>query len=292
MATKLQAPIAIADPLRKEVVEGRFTLDLPRCELRQCGAETPLVLSGAGFVDQTVDGELALRMFVTEKYDVREGMNKLGFGAITSGVIIPVSSYYDINATVQDHGSWRAEHQSVSPSFGVGTAIRVSLSHFEKVDTFPRSAVVATKQWFIPGETELPWHVVTQTERGWHRNRFESGDADFAWAIEKVEDGIDVQFTVKSGQPLEPHAARFMQALEMLVGCPLRPLVTSTVCGNERITRIHRRPIKERSSLTAPVQLGHFEPADAHRFLTCCLHRAEQRPSMNDQILVLHGFWW
>lgn len=292
MAMKLHAPVAIMDPVRKDVVEGKFTLDLPRCELRQCGTETPLVLSGAGFVDQMADGDLALRMFVTEKHDIWEGMNKLGFGTLTSGVIIPASSYYDITGTAQDRASWRAGHQSVSPSFGAGTAIRVSLSYLDKIDTFPSSATVAVKQWFITGEIELPWHEMTQAERGWRRDRFESGDADFAWAIKKADGGMDVQFTAKHGQPLEPYASRFMQALEMLVGRPLRPLVTSTVSGNERITRVHRRPTKERSSLAPPVHLDHFEPADAHRFLTCCLHRAEQPPATNDQLLVLYGFWW
>ena len=292
MATKLHVPVAIMDPVRKAVVEGKFTLDLPRCELRQCGTETPLVLSGAGFVDQMADGDLALRIFVNEKYDVREGMNKLGFGAITSGVIIPASSYYDITGTAQDRASWRAEHQSVSPSFGVGTAIRMSLSYLEKIETFPSSAAVVVKRWFVPGEIELPWHEVTQTGCSWRRDRFESGGADFAWAIEKTDDGIDVQFTAKNGQPLEPHATRFMQALEMLVGRPLRPLVTSTVSGNERITRVHRRPTKERSSLEPPIQLGHFEPGDAHRFLSCCLHPAGLPPGTDDQLLVLYRFWW
>lgn len=292
MARKLQVPVAIADPVRKNVAEGKFSLDLPRCELRQCGTETPFVLSGVAFVDQNADGDLALRMFVTEKYDIREGMNKLGLGALTPGVLIPASSYYDITGIAQDGASWRAERQSVNPSFGAGTAIRVSLSYLERIETFPSSAAIAVKQWFIPGEIELPWHEVTQTEGGWSRDRFASGDADFAWAIKKADSGIDVQFMVKSGRALEPHATRFMQALEMLVGRSLRPLVSSIVSGNERTTRIHRRPARERSSLASPVQLGHFEPADAHRFLTCCLHGAEQPPAMNDQILVLHGFWW
>lgn len=67
MATKLQAPVAITDPVQKEVAEGKFTLSLPRCELRQCGTEAPLVLTGAGFVDQGVDGDITLRMFVTDR---------------------------------------------------------------------------------------------------------------------------------------------------------------------------------------------------------------------------------
>ena len=292
MATKLQTTVPIADPILSEVAVGKFSLSLPRCELRQCGMENPLILSGTGFVDQEADGCLALRMFVTEKYDVREGMNKLGFGTFTSGVIVPENSYYDIRGTAQNNASWRAEAQSVNPSFGVGTEIRVSLSHLEKVETLPKLVELGVKRWFIPGKFKLPWHVVTQTEHSWSRDRFESGDANFAWAIKKADGGIDVQFTVKNGQTLEPHATRFMQAMAMLVGRPLRPLVTSTVSGNECITRVHRRPALERSSLVPPIELGHFEPADAHQFLTCCLRRAEQPPETNDQISVLHGFWW
>ncbi|WIG54572.1 MAG: hypothetical protein OJF61_000358 [Rhodanobacteraceae bacterium] len=292
MATKLQVPDGILDPIRKDVFEGKFTLSLPRCELRQCGTETPLTLSGAGFVDQGADGGLTLRMFVTEKYDVREGMNRLGFGALTSGVLIPTSAYYDISGRAQNFATWRAEHQSVDPSFGVGTEIRVSLSHMDKVDTLSKPAALKVKQWFIPGEFKLPWHVVTRTERSLSRDRFESGDDEFAWVIKKSDGGMDVQFTVKNGQELEPHATRFMQALEMLVGRSLRPLLTSTVSGNERLTRVHRRPMPERSSLVPPVELGHFEPGDAHRFLSCCLHRAERPPTMGDQLLLLYRFWW
>ena len=292
MATKFERAFPVINSLTEDLITGTFQLSLPRCELRQCGTETPLTLSGAAFVDQGADGGLSLRMFVTEKYDVREGMNKLGFGTLTSGVIIPASSYYDISGTAQNFATWRAECQSVSPSFGVGTEIHVSLSHLDKVDTLPRTAMLGVKQWFVPGEFKLPWHVVTRTERSLSRDRFESSDADFAWAIKKTDGGVDVQFTVKNGRALEPHTTRFMQALEMLVGRSLRPLVTSTESGNERITRLHRRPPSERSSLVPPIELGHFEPGDAHRFLSCCLHRAEQPPGMEDQLLVLYRFWW
>jgi hypothetical protein len=230
-------------------------------------------------------------MFVTEKYDVREGMNTLGFGMFTSGLIIPASSYYNITGIAQSGATWRAERQSVNPSFGVRTEVRISLTYLEKVDVLPRSAAVAVKRWFIPGEFELPWHVQSGARRDWSQDRFEFGDDDFAWALQQVEGGVDVMLTVKR-QPLEPHAIRFMQALEMLVGRPARPLVTGTVSGNERITRVHRRPKPDRSNLGAPMELRHVEPNDAHRFLTCCLHRAEQLPAMEDQLLVLYRFWW
>jgi hypothetical protein len=230
-------------------------------------------------------------MFVTEKYDVREGMNRLGLGGITSGVIIPTSSYYDVSGTAQDGTAWRAGRQSVNPSFGVRTEVRVSLTHLDKVDALPRPAGVEINRWFIPGEFELPWHVVTQTERSWRRDRFEFADDDFAWVLQRADGGVHAMLTIKR-QPLEPHATRFMQALEMLVGRSLRPLVTSTVSGKERIIRIHRRPKPERSSLAPPIDLGNFGPANAHEFLACCLHRAEQLPAMEDQLLVLYRFWW
>lgn len=291
MATKLQAPVAITDPVRKDVAEGKFTLSLPRCELRQCGTETPLILSGAGFVDQGADGDFTLRMFVTEKYDVRVGMNTLGFGLFTSGVIIPESSYYDLTATAQSGATWRAERQSVNPSFGVRTELRIPLTYLEKVDQLPRTTAVSVKRWFIPGEFELPWHVQSGARRDWRQDRFEFSDDSFAWALQQAEGGVDAMLTVRS-QPLEPHAMHFMQALEMLLGRSAQPLMTGTVSHNERITRVYRRPKMDRSSLGPPLDLRHAEPGDAHRFLSCCLHQAEPPPTMEDQILVLYRFWW
>lgn len=292
MATKLQAPVAITDPVRKDVAEGKFTLSLPHCELRQCGTDAPLVLTGVGFVDQGPDGDLALRMFVTEKYDVRVGMNTLGLGTFTSsGVIIPTSAYFDVSGTAQNGATWRADRQSVNPSFGARTEVRIPLTYLEKVDVLPRPAAVAVERWFIPSEFELPWHVQSGARRDWTQDLFEFDDDDFAWALQKGDGGVHAQFTAKR-PPLEPHATRFMQALEMLRGRSLRPLVTSTVSGKERIVRIHRRPKPERSSIESPIDLRNFGPADAHRFMACCLHRAEQPPTTGDQLVMLYRFWW
>src|SRR5690348_13927137 len=174
MATKLQAPVAITDPVRKDVADGKFSLSLPHCELRQCGTDTPLVLTGVGFVDQGPDGDLTLRMFVTEKYDVRVGMDTLGLGTFTSsGVIIPTSAYYDVSATAQNGATWRAERQSVNPSFGARTEVRIPLTYLEKVDVLPRPAAVAVERWFISSEFELPWHVQSGARRDWAQDLFE-----------------------------------------------------------------------------------------------------------------------
>lgn len=291
MATRLQAPVAIADPIRKDVAEGKFTLSLPHCELRQCGADTPLVLAGVGFVDQGPDGDLALRMFVTEKHDVRATMKSLGFGTLTSGVIIPTSEYYDVSATAQNGATWRAERQSINPIFGAKTEVRVALTHWEKVDMLPRPAAVAVERWFIQSEFELPWHMQSGDRRDWARDLFAFDDDDFAWALQKEDGGVNAQFTAKR-QPLEPHATRFMRALEMLRGRSLRPLITSTVSGKERTFRIHRRPKPERLSLGPPIDLGRFEPGDAHRFIACCLHLAKEPSNAGDPLLTLYRFWW
>lgn len=291
MATKLPTSVAITDSTLHEVAEGKFSLDLSRCEICQCGVEAPLVLVGAGFVDQGEDGGLTLRMFVTEKYDIREGMRKLGFVSVASGTLIPTSSYYDITATAQDGATWRAEHQSVSSSFGTGTGIRISLTYLERVNALPKRAAFEVKQWFIPFDVDLPWHVVTQSGSSWSRDRFEFADDDFAWSLQKANEGMHAQLIVKR-QPLEPHATRFMQAMEILVGRSLRPLVTSTYSGNERVMRVHPRRKLDRSSLGTPVELGRFEPGDAHRFLSCCLHRAESLPTKDDQLLLMYRFWW
>lgn len=291
MATKLQVPVSITDPVRKDVAEGKFALSLPRCELRQCVADVPLALSGAGFVNQEANGELTLRMFVTEKYDVREGMSKLGMGVSTPGVIIPATSYYDISGTAQNGATWRAEHQSVSSSFGIGTEVHARLTHVDKVEALPKSPSFQTKRWFIPGEFELPWHVHSGARRDWNNDRFEFGDNDFAWALEQADGGVDAMFTAKR-LPLEPHATRFMQALEMLVGRSLRPLVTHAVNSNERMTRVHRRPKWDRSGLGPPIELRHVGPGDSHRFLACCLHRAAQPSAKEEPLLALYRFWY
>lgn len=291
MATKLQAPVSITDPVREDVVEGKFSLSLARCELRQCGADVPLVLSGAGFVNQEANGDLTLRMFVTEKYDVREGMNKLGLGFSTAGVIIPATSYYDITGTAQNGATWRAERQSVNSGFGIGTEVHSRLTHFDKVDALPKSPLFQTRQWYIPGEFDLPWHAQSGARRDWSNDRFEFADDDFAWVLQQADSGVDALFTAKS-QPLEPHATRFMQALEMLVGRSLQPLVTRTVSSSERITRVQRRTKPDTSGLGSPIELRHVEPDDSHRFLACCLHRTVQPLATEEPLLTLYRFWY
>ena len=78
----------------------------------------------------------------------------------------------------------------------------------------------------------------------------------------------------------------------MLVGQILEPLASYRVVDGQLITRIHPPPSKTPTRLAGPMELRLYEQQDAHRFLACCIRRAEQsHPTSINQLLILYRFW-
>lgn len=279
------------DTLKKELIAGKFALSLPRCELRQCSIDAVRVYSGAGFVSQESDGNLVLRMFANEELEERERLRRLFPESLTPGVLVPDTSYYDLEAVDQQGVTWRAKRQSIREKFGLGNEVHVQLRRLEKVEAAGKPGNTRGAGWFIPGEVELPWHVTTESERGWAVDRFEFEDDAFVWKAHKTEGGLEAHLTVKDA-PLEPHATHFLRALGMLVGRAMEPRISYAVGDGELITRIHPSNRAVRSILTGPMPLRLHEQQDAHRFVGCCMHNARpEHPVSKDLLRVLYQFW-
>lgn len=279
------------DDLISQLTTHKFELSLPKCELRQCGTANPRVYTGSGFVRQQADGQLVLRMFAIEDLSERERFARLFPDSFTPGVLIPDTAYYNFTATDQSGHTWRAERQSIEEHFAVGIEIHVQLHRLEKVQEIGEPGPTVSQAWFIPGNFELPWHVQTITEERMSVDRFEFEDEAFAWKVHKVDGGLEVQLTVKN-PPLEPHDRRFLHALGILIGQILEPLSSYRAGDGQRITRIHTPPSKTPARLSSPMELRLYGQHDAHRFLACCMHRAEQtHPTPSDQLLTLYRFW-
>lgn len=280
------------DDLIAQLTARTFDLSLPRCELRQCGVSSPLIYSGAGFVRQESDGRLVLRMFAAKEVDEGARLAHIFSNSFIPGVLIPDTDYYDFTATDQGGHTWRAERQSIEEIFGVGHEIHVQLRWLEKIEDIGKPGDAVGQGWFIPGSFELPWHIQTRTERKMSVDRFEFEDSAFAWKAHKAEAGLNLHLAVKDPS-LELHAKRFLHALGMLLGQILEPLVSYQVGDGRFITRIHPLPSTTPARLTGPMELQLYEHHDAHRFLACCMHRADrQYPVPTDQFLILYRFWY
>lgn len=284
------------EAIEKELIAGRFSRSLPHCEVRQCGAERPWVFTGPAFVDQDADGRLLLRMFATEELSLAERAEHSVGQHLTPGVLMPDDTYYDVEARDQRGTIWRAARQTVEKRFDLGNELRIHLLHFESVQDAGAGGT-AGAAWFIPGKFELPWHESTETERGGFRvDRFGSEVGDLGWTAHKRDDGLEVGLRVK-GPALEPHATRFLQALSMLIGQALTPLVSYTSVDGQYVTRIHApsKPAANvpRAQLVCPLPIRIYEQGDAHTFLSRCLQAAvSYQPEPAETLRILYQFWY
>lgn len=280
------------DSIRRDLVAKRFQLTLAKCELRQCGTDTPIIYAGPGVVSQEADGNLLLRVLHTDEIAEDVKWDRFYRSDLTPGVIVPDTHYYDLEATDNAGNRWVASRQSIDENFGAITEVAVRLRRFERVQTIPNPNAGSSRAWFVPFEVDLPLNGVAKDGQSVRFDRFEYDGQDYFWRIRKGDAGLHIEFRSKRGT-VEPDAKHFLRALAILFGRAIEPTISQTVEGHTWTTRIHPQQTEvDGSTLLQPLPLRTIHPPFANEFLRLFVDRAVvAHPSSVPQGRIIYQFW-
>lgn len=255
----------------EDVLEGRFTLELPQARLVQRGSDNPIVYEGAGFIDQLADGELRLRMHAKCSVPALDRFSAAMNLHVQPGKFLDEDHYYDFQARDMAGNQWEAERQAIKENSGLGDVVYSDLKLVHrKVDW---AAPGWAKQWHVQVELDLPWNATTELPNGgWRFDRFVHEDDNYKWSVQKLSGRSKIELEVKSDPDPGRRALDFLWALSMLVGAPLYPIVSQTRDGAHSTTVLHRPVRASPNPLLKPLPPPQLDRSgDFLRFISCCL---------------------
>ena len=275
-----------------DLLAGTFEEPLSSCVLRQRKPETGAVYEGFGLLLQDADRTIRLRVF-SPAVAITERLFRHSDRGIEPGELIPDSEYYDFVGTDSRGRTWKAERISISPDFGQLTCVRARPLFLERSAEHPP---VSDRPWiraFIPGAVNLPWHaLVVNGDRGQSLARFEKKTPEFAWTVEKADDGVWLDFQCAQS-PITSVFQAFLRGMSVLTGVWLRPILLSIYEHGRQTTRLmNRLQAQQPERLLPPIPAERPYADDAHRFLDRYLAaEADDSPAPDGFATLAYRFW-
>lgn len=274
------------------LLAGKLEEPLSSCVLRQRKPDTGNVYEGFGLLLQDADRSIRLRVF-SPAVDITERLFRIADRDIVPGELLPDSEYYDFVGTDSRGRTWKAERISISPEFGELTCVRAKPLFLERSAEHPP---VSDRPWiraFIPGAVSLPWHVlVANGDRGQSLARFEKESPEFAWTVEKTDDGVWIDFQ-SAQSPIASLFEAFLRGMSVLTGVWLRPILLSIYEHGRQTTRLtNRLQARQSERLVPPIPAERPYADDAHRFLDRYLAAAaDEDPARDRSATLAYRFW-
>ncbi|HEX7917683.1 hypothetical protein [Rudaea sp.] len=277
---------------REDVLRGILDMPLFKCELRQRGIASPIIYEGPGFLSQTPDKSLLLRIFSNGVSEKESFARLCGPARVAPGSLIPDTEYYDFRGYDQNGVLWVAEQLSLDLGFGEGSYITAHVNQISRTKSFGLVAEGSSATAVVPGKFELPWHIPTVTERSTVLDRFEGASQDSAWRILRNEHGLEVHFTVAQG-PIDRPYRRFLFALEILTGTAMDVPVTEFVERGHLITQVRSlRNVSRTKQLQPPMRMTMPYAGGAHSFIARFLDEVEEKnPTAQDHTGTIYWIW-
>jgi len=279
---------------REDILRGALDLPLFNCELRQRGASAPIIYKGPGFLSQTSDRSLLLRVF-SEPLSVKDGLMRLVGAQAGPGMLVPETGYYDFRGDGQDGSVWTAERLSLHldpGTGGTGTYLSANVPQIERAESFGHVLESSSVSTFVPGTFDLPWHLSTTTEESFVIDRFEGKTEGCDWKIRKRQRGLDLNFAVTSG-PIERRYRRLLLALEILSGRAMDTPVADFGQAGQLITRVcSPRNARRQKQLSPMMPSTKPYAAHANAFVAGFLTRIDEKhPSEEDHTATVYWLW-
>lgn len=275
----------------KKLLARTYEMPLPNCQLRQCGANDPIIYEGPGLVTQNEHGRLRLLVFAAS-VEESEKFDRTFKRPLDPGQLVPETEYYDFQCIDQFEVRWTAKRLSIDPNFGAGTYIQAEPLNFEKTESLSEISRKAKVTAFVPGKIDLPWHnKTTLGNSSVVVDRFEFEEDSFRWVVRKVENGIWLVFE-SSEDPIEQYFSDFIRALSILTGQLLQPIVYEIIEHQKRITRLCNTSLElDQAKLLPPIPLRRPNAQDAHTFLKYFIKHLHGETVESSQGKLIHRYW-
>jgi len=273
-----------------KLISGKFEIDCIDINLIQQVEKDPIIHNGSGTIYQDKNGVLNLKLYaeITNKNRMISHILK----HFVPGKIIGNENYFSLRATDMSGGKWDAENLWLSHNvYDAGQVIRAELREIKnttEADIRIRSGKTCL---FIvaPGSYKIPCNKGEDLPNGgWRRNKslFSFNQIDFE--LKKLDNYLTINASTETNALPEQSEIRILEALSIICGQIVRPMIIDHSHGGIRTLRI--KSVKDTFSnkkLSYPLQ--HSLPSDLGTFANFFEGYLSSIKSPNSE---LFGFWY
>ena len=275
-----------------KLMSSKFEIDCIDISLTQQIKEDPIIYNGSGTIYQDENGVLSLKLYA-KRTNTEKKLSHI-FKPHVQGRIIGNEDYFSLRATDMSGNEWSAE--DIWPSANIsspaaGQMIKAELREIKNITEADIRIRSGKTCLFIvaPGSYEIPCNKKEDLPNGgWRFNRslFSVNKVDFEF--KKLDNYLTIDASTETNALPEQSEIRILEALSIICGQIVRPMIIDHSRGGIRTLRIKSvNDTFANKPLSYP--LKHSLPPDLETFASFL---EKYLYSIEDPYSELFGFWY
>lgn len=275
-----------------KLISSKFEIDCIDINLTQQIKENPIIYDGSGTIYQDENGVLNLKLYA-KRTNIDKKVSHM-FKNYPPGKIIGNEDYFSLRATDMSGNEWSAENMWLPSNVSfpaAGQVIKAKLREIKNI-TEADIRIRPGKTYLLivaPGSYKIPCNKKGDLPNGgWRFNKslFSVNKVDFEF--KKLDNYLTINASTETNALPEQSEIRILEALSIICGQIVRPMIIDHSHGGIRTLRI--KSVKDTFSnkkLSYPLQ--HSLPSDLGTFANFFEGYLSSIKSPNSE---LFGFWY
>ena len=258
-----------------KLISNSFEIDCIDICFTQKTDKNPIIYTGPGTIYQDEHGILQLKLY-SKINDIDKELSHQ-FKHYTPGEIITDDNYFTLRATAMSGKKWVADNIWISTNAffpAAGLVIKTKIDEIKNIEPNKTRSNTEKKYLFIlvPGQYKMPCNKAEDLPNGgWRLNRtvFSANEIDFEF--KKYDDYLTIHANTKTGKLDKDVCLKLLEALSIITGCKVRPIVIKNTQKDKEILKIRSVDNSFANKKLFP-PFKHSDPTEFESF-TCFLEK-------------------